>query len=22
MGRNDLCPCWSGRKLTHCHGRA
>jgi len=21
-GRNDLCPCGSGRKVKHCHGRA
>jgi uncharacterized protein len=21
-GRNDPCPCGSGRKLKHCHGRA
>ena len=21
VGRNDLCPCDSGRKLKHCHGR-
>jgi uncharacterized protein len=20
-GRNDLCPCGSGRKFKHCHGR-
>jgi preprotein translocase subunit SecA len=19
-GRNDLCPCGSGRKFKHCHG--
>lgn len=21
VGRNDLCPCGSGRKFKHCHGR-
>ncbi|MCL4505724.1 MAG: SEC-C metal-binding domain-containing protein, partial [Chloroflexi bacterium] len=21
-GRNDPCPCGSGRKFKHCHGRA
>jgi uncharacterized protein YchJ len=21
LGRNDPCPCGSGRKYTHCHGR-
>jgi preprotein translocase subunit SecA len=21
VGRNDLCPCGSGRKYKHCHGR-
>jgi uncharacterized protein YecA (UPF0149 family) len=21
-GRNDSCPCGSGRKVKHCHGRA
>jgi uncharacterized protein len=21
-GRNDACPCGSGRKFTHCHGTA
>ena len=21
LGRNDLCPCGSGRKVKHCHGR-
>ena len=20
-GRNDLCPCGSGEKFKHCHGR-
>ncbi|HTR93014.1 MAG TPA: SEC-C metal-binding domain-containing protein [Trebonia sp.] len=20
MGRNDLCPCGSGRKYKRCHG--
>jgi len=20
-GRNDQCPCGSGRKVKHCHGR-
>ncbi|MBK1636099.1 SEC-C metal-binding domain-containing protein, partial [Rhodovulum adriaticum] len=20
-GRNDLCPCGSGKKFKHCHGR-
>jgi preprotein translocase subunit SecA len=20
-GRNDLCPCGSGNKFKHCHGR-
>jgi uncharacterized protein YchJ len=20
-GRNDPCPCGSGRKFKHCHGR-
>ncbi|MEZ4951547.1 MAG: SEC-C metal-binding domain-containing protein [Saprospiraceae bacterium] len=20
MGRNDLCPCGSGKKYKHCHG--
>jgi hypothetical protein len=22
LGRNDLCPCGSGKKFKHCHGRA
>lgn len=22
VGRNDLCPCGSGKKFKHCHGRA
>ncbi len=22
VGRNDLCPCGSGKKYKHCHGRA
>ena len=22
VGRNQLCPCRSGRKFKHCHGRA
>ena len=22
VGRNDPCPCGSGRKYKHCHGRA
>ncbi len=22
VGRNDPCPCGSGRKFKHCHGRA
>ena len=22
IGRNDLCPCRSGRKYNHCHGQA
>jgi uncharacterized protein YchJ len=21
VGRNDLCPCGSGKKYKHCHGR-
>jgi uncharacterized protein YecA (UPF0149 family) len=21
VGRNDACPCGSGRKFKHCHGR-
>jgi hypothetical protein len=21
IGRNDLCPCGSGKKFKHCHGR-
>jgi uncharacterized protein YecA (UPF0149 family) len=21
VGRNDLCPCGSGKKFKHCHGR-
>ncbi|MDE7237767.1 MAG: SEC-C domain-containing protein [Paramuribaculum sp.] len=21
MGRNDLCPCGSGKKYKNCHGR-
>jgi len=21
VGRNDLCPCGSGRKFKRCHGR-
>ncbi|MDR1929292.1 MAG: SEC-C domain-containing protein [Treponema sp.] len=21
MGRNDPCPCGSGKKYKHCHGR-
>ncbi|WP_455107565.1 SEC-C metal-binding domain-containing protein [Porphyromonas sp.] len=21
MGRNDLCPCGSGKKFKHCHGK-
>jgi len=21
-GRNDPCPCGSGRKVKHCHGRS
>ncbi|NLJ62925.1 MAG: hypothetical protein GX332_06395 [Alcaligenaceae bacterium] len=21
MGRNDNCPCGSGKKYKHCHGR-
>jgi len=21
IGRNDPCPCGSGRKYKHCHGR-
>ncbi|MGC4036645.1 MAG: SEC-C metal-binding domain-containing protein [Chitinophagaceae bacterium] len=21
MGRNDLCPCGSGKKYKHCHGK-
>ena len=20
VGRNDLCPCGSGKKFKHCHG--
>jgi len=20
IGRNDDCPCWSGKKYKHCHG--
>jgi preprotein translocase subunit SecA len=20
-GRNELCPCGSGKKFKHCHGR-
>jgi uncharacterized protein YecA (UPF0149 family) len=22
VGRNDPCPCGSGKKFKHCHGRA
>jgi preprotein translocase subunit SecA len=22
VGRNEPCPCGSGRKFKHCHGRA
>jgi uncharacterized protein YchJ len=22
VGRNDLCPCGSGKKYKHCHGRS
>jgi preprotein translocase subunit SecA len=22
IGRNDPCPCGSGRKYKHCHGQA
>ena len=22
LGRNEVCPCGSGRKVKHCHGRA
>ena len=22
VGRNDLCPCGSGKKFKHCHGAA
>jgi preprotein translocase subunit SecA len=22
VGRNDPCPCGSGKKYKHCHGRA
>ncbi|WP_193387292.1 SEC-C metal-binding domain-containing protein, partial [Enterococcus faecalis] len=21
VGRNDLCPCGSGKKFKNCHGR-
>jgi preprotein translocase subunit SecA len=21
VGRNELCPCGSGKKFKHCHGR-
>ncbi|NDD55847.1 hypothetical protein EBZ39_18605, partial [bacterium] len=21
VGRNDACPCGSGKKYKHCHGR-
>jgi len=21
LGRNDLCPCGSGKKFKHCHGK-
>jgi len=21
VGRNDMCPCGSGKKYKHCHGR-
>ncbi|MHB1666292.1 SEC-C metal-binding domain-containing protein [Thiomonas sp.] len=21
VGRNDLCPCGSGKKYKHCHGK-
>jgi preprotein translocase subunit SecA len=21
VGRNDACPCGSGKKFKHCHGR-
>jgi preprotein translocase subunit SecA len=21
LGRNDPCPCGSGKKYKHCHGR-
>jgi uncharacterized protein YecA (UPF0149 family) len=21
VGRNDICPCGSGKKFKHCHGR-
>jgi len=21
VGRNDPCPCGSGRKFKHCHGK-
>ena len=21
IGRNDLCPCGSGKKYKHCHGK-
>ena len=21
VARNDLCPCGSGKKFKHCHGR-
>ncbi|MBK8703732.1 MAG: SEC-C domain-containing protein [Saprospiraceae bacterium] len=21
VGRNDPCPCGSGKKFKHCHGR-
>jgi preprotein translocase subunit SecA len=22
VGRNEACPCGSGKKFKHCHGRA
>ena len=21
IGRNDVCPCWSGKKFKQCHGK-
>jgi len=21
VGRNELCPCGSGKKFKHCHGK-